>query len=328
MNSLKEIEKEIFNLDRADLERLAMEVFHLQAKENAIYRAYLELMGIDPLRVTAIGGIPFLPISFFKSQKVVSTRKAPDAIFESSGTTSQPKSKHYVADLHLYQRSIGHGFEHFYGDPGGYHFLALLPSYLDRQRASLVYMAHYLMSRSARPDNGFYLSDHEALVAQLAKLEEGQRPAILLGVTFALLQLAENFSLQLNNTIIMETGGMKGHGRELTRMEVHNELTKAFGTPVIHSEYGMTELLSQAYSKGQGRFATPPWMKVFCRDINDPFERLAPGQPGIIQVIDLANLYSCSFIETADLGRVYEDGTFEVLGRADNSDVRGCNLML
>jgi phenylacetate-coenzyme A ligase PaaK-like adenylate-forming protein len=249
-------------------------------------------------------------------------------IFESSGTTGEDTSKHYVCDLELYRRSLTAAFRLFNGDSGKYCILALLPSYLERKHSSLVYMARELIRLSGHTGSGFYLDDLKALVRQLKTLENEQQPTLLLGVSFALLDLAENFPLEFKNTIVMETGGMKGRREELTRQELHERLCLGFKVGAIHSEYGMTELLSQAYSKKDGVFHTPPWMKVVIRDPYDPLNMMPPDRSGGINIIDLANLHSCSFIATQDIGKLIPEGGFEVLGRFDNSDIRGCNLML
>ncbi len=333
MNDKKE---EIFaiNNENAFVE-LALAVFKWQAKNNDVYRRYIETLKIDPSKVTQLNQIPFLPIGFFKEHKVevgLGIGKANPVVFESSGTTGTVNSKHYVNDIALYEESFKKGFEHFYGNVEDYCILALLPSYLERDNSSLVYMTKELIKDSKHKMSGFYLRNHQDLLNTIKELN-GQK-ILLIGVTFALLDLLDfmheksNTSINFDDVIILETGGMKGKRKELIREELHEILCKGFHKKQIHSEYGMTELLSQAYSQGNGIFNCPPWMKVITRDVNDPFALLANNRTGGINVIDLANLNSCSFIATQDLGKVHNDGSFEVLGRFDNSDVRGCNLLV
>ncbi|HVZ97148.1 MAG TPA: hypothetical protein VG847_09760, partial [Chitinophagaceae bacterium] len=276
--------------------------------------------------------VPYLPIEFFKTKTVTALSFDPEIIFESSGTTGDTTSRHFVKKLSLYQRSFLESFELFYGKPSGWRIIALLPGYLERTGSSLVYMADHLIQLSGHPESGFYLYDHEKLRQVLLKCESDRQPVLLLGVTFALLDFAEKYSLQLKHTIVMETGGMKGRREEITRSEVHHILKKKLGVKNIHSEYGMTELLSQAYAHNEGIFKCPPWMKVVVREENDPFA--ITSQPavhrasgGLLNIIDLANIYSCSFIATDDIGKLHPDGSFEVLGRKDNSDIRGCSLL-
>jgi phenylacetate-coenzyme A ligase PaaK-like adenylate-forming protein len=307
---------------------LALEVFRFQAAENPVYKAYLDHLGILPGSVKTLEQIPFLPVEFFKKHRIVTGNLDHEVIFESSGTTGENTSKHYICDLKLYRRSFTLAFKQFYGEPSKYCILALLPSSLERQNSSLVYMANELIHLSGHHDSGFYLDDVKGLVHHLETLEKEYQPILLLGVSFALLDLAENFPLDLTNTIIMETGGMKGRREELTRNELHERLCLVFKLGSIHSEYGMTELLSQAYSKQDGIFHTPPWMKVLIRDLYDPLSMMSREASGGINIIDLANLNSCSFIASRDIGKITQDGGFEVLGRFDNSDIRGCNLML
>jgi phenylacetate-coenzyme A ligase PaaK-like adenylate-forming protein len=314
--------------DDEQFRELALEVFKFQAAENPVYKAYLDHLGILPGSVKTLDEIPFLPVEFFKRHRVVTGDQDHEVIFESSGTTGENTSKHYVCDLELYKRSFTSAFRLFYGDPSGFCILALLPSYLERQNSSLVYMANELIRRSGHPGSGFYLDDLKGLIHQIDKMESEHQPTLLLGVSFALLDLAEDFPLELKNTIVMETGGMKGRREELTRKELHERLCLGLKLGSIHSEYGMTELLSQAYSKKDGMFHAPPWMKVLIRDPYDPFSLMSRDSSGGINIIDLANLYSCSFIATQDIGKITADRGFEVLGRFDNSDIRGCNLML
>lgn len=309
-------------------ERMALETFRYQYAEVDVYREYVDLLRVDPLRVDTIDRIPFLPIELFKTRSIIARGKSHQAIFTSSGTTGNQTSRHFVAELSLYTESFSRGFSFFYGVPSDYTILALLPSYLERKGSSLVYMAEHLIRMTGKTDSGFYLNQYDELARLLTRLDaQGQR-ILLLGVSFALLELAERFSFNLNSTIVMETGGMKGRRNEITRTELHSALTEAFGVDAIHSEYGMTELLSQAYSAGKGIFRTPPWMRVIIRDQHDPFARVPYGTSGGINVIDLANRYSCAFIQTEDLGRSFADGSFEVLGRMNTAPLRGCNLLI
>jgi phenylacetate-coenzyme A ligase PaaK-like adenylate-forming protein len=312
----------------------ALSVFQYQATENEIYRTYLSKLNIDSNKITELDQIPFLPIEFFKTHQVVTlpTNKeqliTSNELFTSSGTTGMVQSKHYVNDVSIYEKSYLKGFELFYGNVEDYCVLALLPSYLERDGSSLIYMADDLIKKSKHPDSGFYLNNYDELISKLTVLESRGQKTILLGVTYALLDLIEKQKFSLKNTIIMETGGMKGKRKEMLREELHTILCNGFGVNVIHSEYGMTELLSQAYSKANGVFYCPPWMRVFIRDVNDPFAFLSHNKTGGINVIDLANINSCSFIATQDLGKIFSDTSFEVLGRFDNSDIRGCNLLV
>ena len=329
-----DLEKRIFAASRYDFSALALEIFHFQYAHNAVYRKYCSAMQVDPEQVISIEKIPFLPISLFKTHDIVSTEFEPEAIFESSGTTAQIPSRHLVKDLNLYRKSFTNCFEHFYGPAAQKCILALLPAYLERKNSSLVLMADALIQQSKQPQSGFYLYDHEKLHRSILHNELLKIPTLLIGVTYALLDFAEQFPMQLRHTIVMETGGMKGRREEMTRQEVHQILQQQLGLSLIHSEYGMTELLSQAYSKGDGIFHTAPWMQVLIRALDDPLYMTAadklPGDHinGAINIIDLANLYSCSFIATDDMGKLNKNGSFEVLGRADNSDVRGCSLMV
>lgn len=313
---------------------LALDVFSFQYQYNRVYRSYCDILGKNPTNVHTIGEIPFLPIGQFKQQRIQTGDFVPEIIFESSGTTGSVNSIHAVKDLTLYEQSFSKAFRLQYGNPSEYCIIGLLPSYLERRHSSLVHMVDRLIRDSGHPLSGFYLYDHEKLHQTIAANESNGVTSILIGVTYALLDFSESHRMQLQHTIVMETGGMKGRKRELTREEVHGLLCERLGIDAVHSEYGMTELLSQAYSGGQGRFTSPPWMKVLIRADDDPFE-IMPYPPGgntsitgVINIIDLANLYSCSFIATDDLGRLHSDGRFEVLGRLDNSDIRGCSLML
>lgn len=335
MNSKLQIsdwENKIFNANYYNFNQLAKEIFFFQYKYNDLYKEYVDSIGISPSKVNGPETIPYLPISFFKTHKVVTTKFEPEIIFESSGTTGDNTSRHFIKTLELYQKSFSRTFKLFYGNPGGWCILGLLPGYLDRKNSSLITMAKELIQKSNNPFSGFYLRDYDKLYQTLVRNEIIEQPTLLIGVTYALLDFAERYSMKLENTIVMETGGMKGKREEVTREEVHRFLKKKLGLKMIHSEYGMTELLSQAYSKGNGLFATPPWMRVLVREYNDPFaitESPKSERPvnGLINVIDLANIYSCSFIATDDVGKIYKDHTFEVLGRRDTSDLRGCSLL-
>jgi hypothetical protein len=296
-----------------------------------VYRQYCQLLKTDIHNIDAISKIPFLPISFFKTQHIVSTQFTPEAIFESSGTSKTVNSKHLIKDLSLYQESFSRAFNQFYGNPKDWCILALLPSYLERNNSSLVVMADQLIKDSNHPKSGFYLHDMEELKNTLLALEQQQQQTLLIGVTFALLDFAEEYQISLTHTTIMETGGMKGRREEMTRQQVHSILKAAFNLSAIHSEYGMTELLSQAYSYGNGIFNTAPWMKIVLREEDDPFAiHVAGTKPtaGAVNIIDLANLYSCSFIATEDAGKLYADGSFEIIGRLENTAIRGCSLMV
>jgi len=322
-------EKVFRNLSPDSFNELALEIFCYQVKENMLYRNYVSHLGLIINNITDYRKIPFLPIGFYKRHRVVSGSFDEDIIFESSGTGGMQAARHYVKDAGLYEASFMNAFRHFYGEPKQYRFLALLPSYLERDGSSLVYMARQLIEEGGHEESGFFLDEHDALAERLELLSSKGMKAILLGVSFALIDFAENYGFPLaQNIIVMETGGMKGRKEELTRDELHQHLKKAFQLKSIHSEYGMTELLSQAYSMGGGRFKAPPWMKVLIRDVQDPFNILPAGKTGALNIIDLANIHSCSFIETQDLGMMHADGSFEVLGRTDHSDIRGCSLLL
>jgi phenylacetate-coenzyme A ligase PaaK-like adenylate-forming protein len=318
----------IFNLQTpSEFNETAVSLFRYQYKNNLIYKRFVDALGVSESQIFHPEQIPFLPVSFFKTQKILSGDFAEELVFESSGTTGMETSKHYVVDAGLYQQSFTKGLNLFYGDLSQYAVFALLPSYLERGNSSLVYMVEKIMLLANRQMGGFFLNDLEALQQQLMEAQRLGLKIMLFGVTFALLDMAENFPVDIPDAIIFETGGMKGRRKEITRMELHEKLYKAFGVSKIHSEYGMTELLSQAWSKGDGIFKCPPWMKIMIADTNDPLSYLETGRTGGINIIDLANFHSCSFISTQDLGRVFEDGTFEVLGRFDNSDIRGCSLL-
>ncbi len=307
---------------------MALDIFNYQYENTPVYRQFCDFLHIDCKNVAQIEDIPFLPIEFFKSKRILTTHHSPDTVFISSGTTGQKPSKHYVSRLELYEKSFINGFTHFYGDVKDYTFLALLPSYLERSGSSLVYMVDKLKNFSNNTNSGFYLNNLGKLKSTLQKLDDAGEKVLLIGVSFALMDLVEKYRFNLKNTIIMETGGMKGRRKEIIRPELHDKLKRGFGVKTIHSEYGMTELLSQAYSKKEGYFSCPPWMKVLIRDPQNPIQFLDNGKTGGINVIDLANIYSCSFIATQDLGKLHHNDTFEVLGRFDHSDVRGCSLMV
>lgn len=326
-------EKRIFNASADNFNDLAIELFNFQYLNSSIYHKFCEAINADSASVNAINKIPFLPISFFKTHAVKSTEFEAQTIFESSGTTQANTSKHHIKDIGLYRQSFTACFEKFYGLAKYKCILGLLPSYLQNKNSSLVMMTEDLILQSGKELSGFYLDDFEKLHRTLVHNELLKMPAILIGVTYALLDYAEQYPMQLRHTIIMETGGMKGRRTEMTREEVHASLIDKLGVPLVHSEYGMTELLSQAYSKGDGIFHCPAWMKILIRDEDDPFNVMTAADAnnrsitGLINVIDLANIYSCSFIATDDVGRLHANESFEVLGRMDRSDVRGCSLM-
>ncbi|MBL0333933.1 MAG: acyl transferase [Chitinophagaceae bacterium] len=318
----------ILDAAETDFEGQALAVFRRQYAENPVYRDYVNALGVIPGLVRSLSAIPFLPIRFFKTHKVVTGVFEPQHIFESSGTTGMVNSRHYIKDRGDYETSFMRGFEKVYGSPEKYCVLGLLPSYLERGKASsLVFMVDALIRKSGHPDSGFYLREDAKLAAVLEKLEKAGQPSLLIGVSFALLDFAEKYSIPLNHTRIIETGGMKGRREELIRATLHERLQKAFGPAPIHAEYGMTELLSQAWSQGEGIFLCPPWLKVLVREEEDPLRVMKQGS-GAINIIDLANQDSCAFIATDDAGRVQADGSFEVLGRMDGSDLRGCSLLV
>ena len=319
----------IFNIHNPeDFARCTMETFHFQAAECQVYAKYLRLLQIDPTQVQAPEQIPHLPIELFKTHFVYSGPEAPEITFTSSATTGMVPAQHPVACLALYQESFSRTFRQYIGPPSEYSLLALLPSYLERQGSSLVYMVDNLMQQARPAHSGYYLYNHEALYQKLCLLREEGLPALLIGVSFALLDFVQDFTLDFPALKIIETGGMKGRGLELSRPDLHQRLSAGFGTTQIYSEYGMAELLSQAYALEDGLFRTPPWMQVSIRDVHNPFSILPPGQRGGINIIDLANRYSCAFIETQDLGIAHPDQSFEVLGRIPYSELRGCNMLL
>jgi len=319
----------IFNIKTAkEFDAAALEVFRHQYLNNNTYQRFCNLIGVSKNSVSKTSAIPFLPISFFKTKKIVTGDAPSQQTFSSSGTTGSTTSKHHVTDLSWYEKSFNEGFRRCYGEPANYTILAVLPSYLEREDSSLIYMVSQLIRDSKNPDSGFYLNNIRELATLLKKKDAESTKILLIGVSFALLDLIATYQFDLKNTIIMETGGMKGRRKELIREELHTELAAGFGVSHIHSEYGMTELLSQAYSTGAGIFQCPPWMRVYTRDPEDALTLLPFKKTGGINIIDLANYNSCSFIATQDLGRVLDHGDFEVLGRFDNSDIRGCNLMV
>nr|WP_314896208.1 acyl transferase [uncultured Flavobacterium sp.] len=348
---------DIFSISsQKQFEKIALKVFRFQYENNLVYQEFCDFLKVDVQKVKSLSQIPFLPIQFFKSHQVISNTDAIEETFTSSGTTGMITSKHLVTDASIYEESYRKGFPQFYGNIEDYVVLALLPSYLEREGSSLIYMVEDLITLSNHPESGFYLHNHEELIAKLIALDQVGQNVILIGVTYALLDLIETLNgkssfsdkkkrvlddlrqttelsekklpFQLQNTIIMETGGMKGKRKEMIREELHEQLCKGFGVSVIHSEYGMTELLSQAYSLGNGVFECPSWMQILIRDAEDALTYIQDGKTGGINVIDLANINSCSFIATQDLGKKNPNNSFEVLGRFDNSDIRGCNLMV
>ncbi|WP_415580764.1 acyl transferase [Flavobacterium longum] len=320
---------DIFTISsQKQFEKVALKVFRFQHEHNNVYREFCDYLGVDSQKVKSLEKIPFLPISFFKSHDVMTDEHPVQQIFTSSGTTGMATSRHLVTDVSLYEESYRRAFAQFYGNIEDYAVLALLPSYLERGGSSLIYMVDDLIKLSNNPDSGFYLHNQEELAVKLKMLDEAGQNVLLIGVTYALLDMLEAHQFSLQNTIIMETGGMKGRRKEMIREELHAVLCKGFGVHSIHSEYGMTELLSQAYSLGDGIFECPDWMRILVRDTEDALSYVDGGKTGGINVIDLANINSCAFIATQDLGKKYADGSFEVLGRFDHSDIRGCNLMV
>lgn len=321
------LEDDIFAcLTKEEFENLALKVFQFQYRNTKVYREFCDFLNLSPASVKKVVDIPFLPIEFFKNKVILAQGNSSEKIFTSSGTTGSVPSKHHVAKLNIYERSFNTAFDNVYGDPTEYCILALLPSYLEREDSSLVYMVDALCKRSENAHSGFYMNNLYALTKQLIHQEETSKKTLMIGVSYALLDLVEKNKFQLQHTTVLETGGMKGRRKELVKDELHEILMDGFGVKSIHSEYGMTELLSQAYSQGNGVFNCPPWMKVLIRDTEDALT-LTTGKTGGINIIDLANIYSCSFIATQDLGELYPNGSFKILGRFDNSDIRGCNLM-
>jgi hypothetical protein len=319
---------QVFSINNSnDFEQTALDVFRFQYHYNPVYQQYCNLLRKTPDAVIDVNQLPYLPISLFKSHQITTTQFTAQLLFQSSGTSQQTASRHFVKDASLYVKSFQKGFETFYGDAKKYCILGLLPSYLERGQSSLVYMVDYLVKQSGHPQSGFYLYDHKKLAQTLEEMERQGQPTLLIGVTYALLDFAAHFTMPLKHTIIMETGGMKGRKKELVRADVHALLQQAFGIDTIHSEYGMTELLSQAYAKKDGIFFTPPWMKMLLRLEDDPLTTTDDVRTGGLNIIDLANVYSCSFIATEDVGQREANGGFSVLGRLDNAEVRGCSLL-
>jgi phenylacetate-coenzyme A ligase PaaK-like adenylate-forming protein len=320
---------DIFTIsNQKQFEKAALKVFRFQYENNLVYQEFCNLLKTNPQKVKSLHQIPFLPIQFFKSHNVVSNNNPIVTTFTSSGTTGAITSRHLITDVTIYEESYRQAFSQFYGNIEDYVVLALLPSYLEREGSSLIHMVEDLIQLTNNDNSGFYLNNHEELVQKLIELDKAGQNVILIGVTYALLDLIEKQKFQLQHTIIMETGGMKGKRKEMIREELHEQLCNGFGVTAIHSEYGMTELLSQAYSLGNGIFECPSWMQIHIRDTEDALTYINDGKTGGINVIDLANINSCSFIATQDLGKKYPNTTFEVLGRFDNSDIRGCNLMV
>lgn len=325
MNKLQE---KIFNITTTtEFNGLALEIFHYQYYNNKLYRSFVDLLKTDIHEIKHHSDIPFLPIEFFKTHKIIAGKSKSEVTFLSSGTGSTGRSKHFVTDVNLYRKCFMKSFQYFYGNVSQYQIFALLPSYLGRKRSSLVFMINDMISKSQN-EGGFYLDNIDQLIHNLQNSVTNEKKVLLFGVSYALLDLAEKRKLKIPELLVMETGGMKGLRKELVREELHSVLCDSFSVEKIHSEYGMTELLSQAYSQGNGSFYCPPWMKVLIRDVNDPVTIVKSGKTGGINIIDLANINSCSFIATQDLGKVHEEGYFEVLGRFDYSDIRGCNLLI
>jgi hypothetical protein len=327
---VNELAKQVFSIANSeDFEKVGLHVFRSQAENCQVYRDYIRNLHINPATVSSLNQVPYLPISFFKTHEVLSDLLTePQIAFSSSGTTGMSQSKHLVSDVSIYEQSFRQAFELFYGPVSELCILALLPSYLERDGSSLIYMIDALIQDSGHADSGYFLHNHGDLKKKLQAQQLKGQKTIVIGVTYALLDFLDNYQIDFPELIVMETGGMKGKRKEMVREELHEILTRGFGVTAIHSEYGMTELLSQGYSKGEGVFNCPPWMKITLRDTNDPLSLVKGQKTGGINVIDLANINSCSFIATQDLGRVYPDGSFEVLGRFDNSDIRGCNLLI
>lgn len=327
---MKHLSKQIFSIKtNEEFEQRCLEVFRHQVANCKVYRDYVSHLHVDVNSIDSVLGIPYLPIAFFKSHDVLSAPAEEIQItFTSSGTTGMSQSRHLVTDLSVYEQSFNAAFELFYGKIEDTCLIALLPSYLEREGSSLIYMVDALIEQSKHPDSGYYLHNHQELFEKLSALRKAGQKTVLIGVTYALLDFVEQYQIDFPGLTVMETGGMKGKRKEMIREELHEILQAGFGVDAIHSEYGMTELLSQGYSLGEGIFGCPPWMRVLLRDTNDPLSLVASEKTGGINVIDLANLNSCSFIATQDLGRVYANGTFEVLGRFDNADIRGCNLLI
>lgn len=325
LNTLK---NKIFEIQNdTEFNEIALEIFRYQYNNNHIYKQFIDINDFKISEINHYKSIPFLPIEFFKTHKILTSNIIPEMFFESSGTSGMTRSRHFISNIDIYEKSFLKGFETFYGNIEKYSLIALLPNYQEQKNSSLIYMINKLIAATKNTDSGFYLYNLENLAKKLTELNTKKQQTILFGVTYALLDLAENFPVNIPETIIFETGGMKGRRKEMIREELHKTLKKAFKVNTIHGEYGMTELLSQAYSKENGRFYAPKWMKILIRETNDPFSILENNRTGGINIIDLANIESCSFIATQDLGIVFKDGSFEISGRFDNSDIRGCNLM-
>jgi hypothetical protein len=311
-----------------DFDEIALALFRYQVSHVPVYREFVRLCGKSPNEVQSIDQIPFLPVEFFKNFNVHDKEKDPALCFYSSTTTGTIPSKHYVSDPDVYSDSFTFGFKRIYGSPSDYIIMALLPGYLERGNSSLVYMVNGLMMAGAQPESGFYLNDYELLAEKLESLSRMGSKILLLGVSFALLDFFEKHPLNLPRLLVMETGGMKGKRQEIIRAELHARIKHLSGVDSVHSEYGMTEMLSQAYARTEGIFECPPWMQVWIREADDPFGRFVEGVTGLVNIIDLANIHSCAFLATKDMGKKLDDGRFEILGRFDDSDIRGCNLML
>ncbi|MBX2962608.1 MAG: acyl transferase [Cyclobacteriaceae bacterium] len=328
MENSKSLKIDLYNVNASNFDDIALRIFRFQAENNPVYREYLNHLSIDHTNINSLDDVRFLPISLFKSKSIKTGLWSAERVFESSSTTSMTVSVHEVRDFSFYQQHAVRCFEYFFGPLSDYHFFALLPSYLERNNSSLVAMMDFFIQQSGSPFSGFYLSDLDKLKADIAQARVDQsRKIIVWGVSFALLDLAENSPPDLSDCLVFETGGMKGRRREITREELHSFLKQAFGVKAIYSEYGMTELFSQAYTRGNSTFFTPPWMKFFVREIGDPFTSVKVGKAGGLNIIDLANIDTISFLETEDSGLFIGDG-FEVLGRLDNTDIRGCNLLV
>jgi len=328
LDTFKNFESKLYSVNDQSFGDIALELFHFQAVQNPLYKEFIKNLSINTESVQTLEQIPFLPISFFKTHLIQTGKWHPEETFTSSGTTSNLSSRHAIPELRFYLEHAQRCFEFFFGSVTGYHFLALLPSYLERQGSSLVAMMDHFIKTSGSAHSSFYLHDFEGLRRQLECLKDDPQKSILWGVSFALLDLAEKHKMDLSSFMIFETGGMKGRRREITREELHEIISKTFQSSAVYSEYGMTELLSQAYTRGGRHFFCPPWMKVIAREVTDPLQKGLLNETGGINVVDLANWHSVAFIETEDLGRVYSNGSFEILGRADNSDMRGCNLLV
>ncbi|CVK16839.1 Acyl-protein synthetase, LuxE [Apibacter mensalis] len=320
---------DIFSINsEAAFNSLAIEIFLYQYDNNLVYRRFVDLLSLDCKKIHNYRQIPFLPIEFFKTNKIIDKHFSPELYFQSSGTTSDNLSKHYIANEAIYKKSILKSFSMFFGDPSEYIYLGLLPSYLERNNSSLIYMVDHLMKQSNKVENGYYLHNFNELYLILNRLEKENKKVILFGVSYALLDFASSYPIDLNNTIIIETGGMKGRKVEITKDELLSKLKFSFQTDKIYSEYSMTELLSQAYSLSNNIYQCPPWMKILIRDVDDPFEYVEAHRSGGVNIIDLVNIYSCSFISTQDIGKDEGNNCFKILGRMDNSDIRGCSLLL